>query len=178
MLDLWENGILGRSLAMIHVIKFQKRGLPHAHLVLTFEQEYRLGDAAGVDSISSAKISSLHQFPVLHETISNQMMHGPCGQDSINCSYMVNNTCNKNFPFPFCDHTNINVRGYPQYQRRQNGRVVQKQVPGGVMVALTNQDVVPYNKYLCQKYNCHMNIEARMTIAAVKCLYKYIIQRS
>ena len=75
---------------------------------------------------------------------------------------------------PFCDETNINVQGYPQYQRRQNGRVVQKQVPGGTMVALTNQYVVPYNPYLCQKYNCHMNVEACMTIAAVKYLYRYI----
>ena len=39
VLDLWENGILGRSVAMFHVIEFQKRGLPHAHLVLTFEQD-------------------------------------------------------------------------------------------------------------------------------------------
>ena len=174
VLDLWENGILGRSLAMIHVIEFQKRGLPHAHLVLTFEQDDRLRDAADVDSIISAEIPSRQQFPLLHETISNQMMHGPCGQANPNCPCMVNNRCSKNFPFPFCDHTNINVRGYPQYQRRQNGRVVHKQIPGGGIVALTNQHVVPYNPFLCQKYNCHINVEACLTIAAVKYLYKYI----
>ena len=56
VLHLWENGILGRSLAMIHIIEFQKRGLPHAHLALTFEQDDRLQDAAEVDSIISAKI--------------------------------------------------------------------------------------------------------------------------
>ena len=58
VLDLWENGILGRSLAMIHVMEFQKWGLPHAHLVLTFEQDDRLRDAADVDSIISAEILS------------------------------------------------------------------------------------------------------------------------
>ena len=102
------------------------------------------------------------------------MMHGPCGQDNPNYPCMVNNTCSKNFLFPFCDEININVRGYPQCQHRQNGRVVQKQVPGGGMVALTNQYVVPYNPYLCQKYNCHINVEVSMTILAVQYLYKYI----
>ena len=34
--------------------------------------------------------------------------------------------------------------------------------------------MVPYNPYLCQKYNCHMNVEVFMTIVAVKNLYKYI----
>ena len=42
------------------------------------------------------------------------------------------------------------------------------------MVPLTNKYMVPYNPYLCQKYNCHINVEACMTIAAVKYLYKYI----
>ena len=101
VLDLWENGILGRSLAMIHILEFQKRGLPHAHLVLTFEQDDRLRDAADVDSIISAKIPSHQQFPLLHETILNQMMHSPCDQDNPNCPCMVNNRCSKNFPIPF-----------------------------------------------------------------------------
>ena len=64
---------------MIHV-KFQKWGLPHAHLVLTFEQEDRLWRTADMDSIISAEIPSRQQFPLLHETISNQMMHSPCGK--------------------------------------------------------------------------------------------------
>ena len=97
VLDLWENSILGRSLAMTLIMEFQKRGLPHAHLVRTFEQEDRLLDAADVDSIISAKIPSHQQFPLLHKTICNQMMHGPCGQDNLNCPCMVNNTCSKNF---------------------------------------------------------------------------------
>ena len=153
---------------MIHVIEFQKQGLPHAHLVLTFLQDDRLQDAADMDSIISAKIPSCQQFFLLHETISGQMMHSSCGQDKPNCPCMVNNRCSKNFPILFCDETNINVWGYPLYQRRQNGRVVQKQVPGEGMVALTNQYVVPYNPYLCQTYSCHINAEACTAIAAVK----------
>ena len=157
-----------------HVIEFPKQGLPHAPLVLTFKQDNRLLGAADVVSIISAKIPSRQQFPLLHETILNQMMHGPCGQDDPNCPCMINNACSKKFPFPFCDKTNINVQEYPQYQHRQNGLTVQKQVPPGGMVALTNQYVVPSKRYLCQKYNCSINVEAGMISTAVKYLYKYI----
>src|SRR5206468_658983 len=38
----------------------------------------------------------------------------------------------------------------------------------------TNRDVVPYNPYLSQKYNCHINVEVATSITAVKYLYKYI----
>ena len=36
--DLWENGILGRSIARIHVIEFQKQGYPQTHILLTVPQ--------------------------------------------------------------------------------------------------------------------------------------------
>ena len=58
VLDLWENSILDRSLAVINIIEFQKQGLPHVHLVLMFQLDNRLQDAADVDSIISAKIPS------------------------------------------------------------------------------------------------------------------------
>ena len=35
IIDLWENGVLGRGIARIDVIEFQKRGYPHAHILLT-----------------------------------------------------------------------------------------------------------------------------------------------
>src|SRR5581483_166480 len=33
---------------------------------------------------------------------------------------------------------------------------------------------VPYNPYLCQKYNCHINVEICSSITSIKYLYKYI----
>ena len=63
VLDLGENGILGRSLAMIHVIEIQRRGLPHAHLVLTFEQDDRLRDAADVTLSFLPKYQVANSFP-------------------------------------------------------------------------------------------------------------------
>ncbi|OWZ13141.1 LOW QUALITY PROTEIN: Helitron helicase [Phytophthora megakarya] len=37
-----------------------------------------------------------------------------------------------------------------------------------------NEWVVPYNPYLSQKYNCHINIEICTEVTVVKCMYKYV----
>ena len=37
-----------------------------------------------------------------------------------------------------------------------------------------NGHVVPYNRFLLLKYNCHLNVEIAVSIRAVKYLYKYI----
>src|SRR5882757_7114127 len=38
--DLTKNNIFGTSLAYIYTIEFQKRGLPHMHLLLTLSPEF------------------------------------------------------------------------------------------------------------------------------------------
>ena len=39
---------------------------------------------------------------------------------------------------------------------------------------LDNRWVVPYNAWLSLKYNCHINVELTVSVAAVKYLYKYV----
>ena len=39
MEDLMKNGFMGRAVAHIQVTEFQKRGLPHAHLVITLAKD-------------------------------------------------------------------------------------------------------------------------------------------
>lgn len=36
--DLFKNGLLGNVVAHVFVVEFQKRGLPHAHLLATFDK--------------------------------------------------------------------------------------------------------------------------------------------
>lgn len=56
-------------------------------------------------------------------------------------------------------------------RRPDNGRTVTKQGH-----SLDNRWVVPYNPYLCQKYDCHINVEVCATVKAVKYIYKYILK--
>ena len=36
--------------------------------------------------------------------------------------------------------------------------------------------IIPYNPNLLKKYRYHINVESCATIAAVKCLYKYVFK--
>lgn len=40
--DLYKNGIFGKAVAYVHTIEFQKRGLPHMHLLLILHSAYRI----------------------------------------------------------------------------------------------------------------------------------------
>ena len=59
--------------------------------------------------------------------------------------------------------------------RPDDGRRVEKGPPGK-RVHLDNRFVVPYNPYLCQKYNAHINVEICVTIKSVKYIYKYVFK--
>ncbi|XP_078431709.1 uncharacterized protein LOC144703386 [Wolffia australiana] len=82
---------------------------------------------------------------------------------------MKKEKCSKKFPKEFVDSTQVTNDGYPLYLRRNNGRAIQK----GPHV-IDNRWVVPYNKYLCKAFNCHINVEICSSIQSVKYLYKYV----
>ena len=122
--DIRNNHVLGRPIAMVYVIEFQKRGLPHCHILIILDQHSKLRDSNDIDSIISAEIPNANEDPHLYNIIKSCMMHGPCGIHNPNSTCMDNGVCTKNFPKEFNDETILSVNGYPQYRRRNNGRNV------------------------------------------------------
>jgi hypothetical protein len=53
---LTVDGVLGKVKAHVNVIEFQKRGLPHSHILLTFVDEDKPIDSDDVDSMVCAEI--------------------------------------------------------------------------------------------------------------------------
>ena len=143
MLKEIKDGLFGRVSAMVHTIEFQKRGLPHMHLLTFFHEEDKICDAAHVDRIVSAQIPDPLLHPQLYHTVTNCMLHGPCGSNKPNASCMVNGKCSKNYPKEFSEVTILGENGYPQYKRSNNGRAEEK---NGFVY--DNRWVVPYNSYL------------------------------
>ncbi|XP_035230292.1 uncharacterized protein LOC118202251, partial [Stegodyphus dumicola] len=170
MQDLTKNHILGATIADIHVIEFQKRGLPHMHLLLFLaEEEDKIRDAECIDSLVCAELPDATRHPELHNIVKSSMIHGPCGELNRNSPCMSDGVCSKGFPKPFQAETKENVNGYPLYRRRDDGNFIV--IKGH---AIDNRWVVPYNPYLSKKYNAHINVEVCSSIKSVKYLFKYV----
>ncbi len=53
--DIHKKHILGRTIVGIYVIEFQKRGLPHAHILIFFAKDYKPHTVEDVDRMISAE---------------------------------------------------------------------------------------------------------------------------
>ena len=77
--DLLKHGALGKPVAFIHVIEYQMRGLPHAHILVTFAPEDKPHTFADYDKLCCAELPDPSADPELYATITNWHLHGPCG---------------------------------------------------------------------------------------------------
>ena len=162
-----QKKLLGHIVAFFYVIEWQKRGLPHAHIVLIPAPEHRCSTAADIDKYVSAEIPSATASPRLFELVTKSMIHGPCGAVCIK-----DGSCSKKFPKPVQAQTLVNVNGYPIYRRIASPPIeITRQ---GRRRFIDNQWVVPYNDVLLLKYGGHINLEACTSLKVVKYLFKYI----
>jgi len=167
--DLTNGQVLGEVLAHTYVVEYQKRGLPHAHILLIVHPDDVPVSAADIDATISAEIPDKATNPNLHFTVTQCMLHGPCGALKPDCPCMKDGVCTKHYPKEFQNETTSGDGVKVAHRRRQDGRTFDK---GGA--ALDNRSVVPYNPYLCTKYNAHINVELCTSVQSVKYVYKYI----
>ncbi|XP_073537804.1 uncharacterized protein [Phyllobates terribilis] len=167
--DLTTYHRFGRVNGMVYVIEFQKRRLPHGHILAFMAPEYKAWEKERIDKFVCAELPHKDTHPKLYETVKSCMIHGPCGPLNPNAPLMDNGNCTKGFPKDFCSETNSNKNGYPKYQCRNDNNFVEL---GGNRV--DNRWVVPYNPYFSLKYNAHINVEICSSIQSVKYLFKYV----
>lgn len=156
-------------------IEWQKRGLPHSHILIWLKDKIR---PTQMDAVISAEIPDPVGDPVLHKIISRNMIHGPCGSYNPTSPCMKNGRCTKKYPRQFLEETISGGDGYPLYRRR-------KPNPDGIgfstTVKVVNHDVevdnrwvVPYNPLLSKAFNAHINVEMCSSIKSIKYVCKYI----
>lgn len=134
--------------AGMYSVEFQKRGLPHAHILLWLNGENKLTTTADID---------------------RYMLHGPCGVGNRSSPCMKDGRCTKFFPKTFQNSTQIDEHGYPTYKRRDSGITVNKKG-----IQMDNRSVVPYTPQLIVRYQAHVNMEYCNKSNAIKYLFKYI----
>jgi hypothetical protein len=156
---------LGKVVAYVYTIEFQKRGLPHLHLMLTLDEKDCPTTPEHIDLLVNAELPDPKKEPRLAELVTKFMLHGPCCQlacwDGKNCKY--------GYPKPPSKRTVIIKGAYPAYQRRESNLMVKKGAS-----TFTNSHVVPHNKFLTLMFECHINVKIPVSTTAIKYLYKYI----
>jgi len=99
--DIHKKHILGCTIVGIYVVEFQKRGLPHAHILIFFTEDYKPHMVEDVDRMISVKLPNLETNKLAHEMVARCMMHGPCGAMFPNASCMEEGKCKKQYPRKF-----------------------------------------------------------------------------
>jgi hypothetical protein len=146
--------------------EFQKRGLPHAHILLKYSK-----DCVSPDDID--RIISAH-FPeaaddatvvccfMVHPTHSSTMINNipPSPENPLKyCEKWKNSArmCRFGYPKPTQEHTSFDTSNRVLYQRREEDAFV-----------------VPHCLPLLRKFDCHMNME----IAGCGQLFQYLFMLS
>ncbi|GBN02213.1 hypothetical protein AVEN_15142-1 [Araneus ventricosus] len=169
--DLTAHGVLGKSIAHVYRIEFQKRGLPHTHILIVLRADDKFSTSEHIDKFVCAEIPSSIENPRLHEIVTKCLMNGPCGIETPGAPCMEAGQCKNMFPREFRTETTMNVSGCPFYRRRPGDTAF------GRGREMDNRSVVPYNPYLLLKYNAHINVEVCTSLRVMKYIYKYIYKR-
>lgn len=154
---------------VLQTVEFQKRGLPHAHIILWTKTDTTEPTPSLIDSYVSAEIPNPADDPLAYALVAEHMTHGPCGSLNRTCPCMKDAKCSKFFPKPYNEETFVDQDGFARYRRRSNDLFIEK---GGHR--LDNRWVVPYNLKLLKKYQAHINTEWCNKTIFVKYLFKYV----
>ncbi|KAK8935753.1 hypothetical protein KSP39_PZI013236 [Platanthera zijinensis] len=170
--DIFKKHVLGKTVSHVHVIEFQKRGLPHVHMLVIFDSRDKVNTPDDYDKIVRAELPHVEHEPELYSAVVRHMIHGPCAPVNSHAPCMKYGVCKKDYPKNFAGSTLQGVDSYPLYRRPNNGRsfILHRAED----FTIDNRWVVPYNPWLLLKYDCHINVEVCSSIKSIKYLYKYI----
>ena len=100
--DILKNGYLGQPAAHMYVIEFQKRGLPHVHILVIFANGHKLLSPMDYDHVICAEIPHQNADPELYDIRAKCYMHGPCGDMNPSCACMKNGRCSNGYQKRVC----------------------------------------------------------------------------
>lgn len=182
LMDAVTKGhIFGPTRCWMYSIEWQKRGLPHAHILIWLKDKIKPDQ---IDSVISAELPDPQQDPCLFDIIVKNMIHGPCDSVNPRSSCMKDGKCTKRFPRQLLNDTQTGEDGYPLYRRRkpEDGDVKAKiKVKIGNAyreIGIDNKCIVPYCPLLSRIFQAHINVEYCNSVKSIKYICKYVNQGS
>ncbi|GFQ71286.1 helitron_like_N domain-containing protein [Trichonephila clavata] len=165
--------IFGVAQCYMYTIEWQKRGLPHAHILVWLQEALHVHK---VDDFISAEIPNPEEDPELFNCITTQMVHGPCGVINPFSPCMKNGRCTKRYLRDFLKETQTGRDGYPLYRRRrpEDGGFSTVISIRHSEVVVDNRWTVPYCPLLSRMFCAHINVEYCNSIKSIKYVCKYI----
>jgi hypothetical protein len=103
----------------MYTIEFQKRGLPHVHILLFLYPSNKFLTPYDIDKIISAEIPDPMKEPELYNLVKAHMIHGPCGLANQSSPCMRDGRCSKYHPKKFQATKIVDQEGYLIYKRRK-----------------------------------------------------------
>ncbi|UYV67936.1 hypothetical protein LAZ67_5002546 [Cordylochernes scorpioides] len=171
---LTKGQLYGAAVAWMYSVEWQKRGLPHAHILVWLANKLR---PTQIDSVICAEFPDPIQDPLLYNIVVKNMIHGPCGEYNPVSPCMKNSSCSKKYPKQFLLETQTNENGYPLYRRRApeaGGFTAKVKIRGREEVTIDNRWVVPYSPLLSKMFCAHINVENCSSVKAIKYICKYV----
>lgn len=82
----------------MYVVEFQKRGLPHVHMLIWLDGVSKQYLKNNVDKFVSAEIPDPEKDPLGYAVVKAFMIHGPCGLENLKSPCMNGFKCIRHFP--------------------------------------------------------------------------------
>ncbi|GFU44401.1 helitron_like_N domain-containing protein [Trichonephila clavipes] len=168
-----KHHVFGETRCCMYSIEWQKRGLPHAHILIWMMEKITPNR---IDEIICSEIPDIEIDKDLHDIVSKNMIHGPCGSLNNNSPCMSDGKCTKQYPRDLLAETITGNDGYPLYRRRSTedgGKSIKLKVLSNT-IDVDNRWVVPYSPILLKTYNAHINVEYCNSVKAIKYICKYV----
>jgi hypothetical protein len=146
--ELW-----GPQVYSLHVIEFQRGGLPHAHMVVKFP--HPVDNPTDIDHYVHCTMSHPTAQPNLYAKVMKHMYHS---DDHKKCKKDANGKCYYKYPKDLNHMTHVLESGYVNYKRPCEH----------------SRRVTPTNYTLLEEFDCHINVEVSYTVNVLKYLFKYL----
>ena len=99
--------IFSEGIAYIYTVEYQKRGLPHIHIIIFLQPGMCLSSPDHIDQFVSTEFLDEKEQPLLYELVKTHMVHGPCRIAHYSPCLSEKKECLKVFPKLFQPETVI-----------------------------------------------------------------------